>query len=188
MNVEEKRERLNSEGVRAKIEMDYVTVRQSISILLLRLIVLEVLAAVGIIVAYLVVINILNDINFMLFEIPIFLLLVLLKIGLTVFIVLQWIDEYYKISTEEIIHKRGLIFKQEETNKLIHLTSLEVEQGLWGRIFNYGTIKMYNWSTEKTILLYLIHNPKRYAGILRKRIPNVDEDRKVLREHFIEED
>lgn len=188
MNTDEKRERLTTDVEKTKIEMDYVTVRQSISMLLLRLIVAEILAAGGFVLSLLIVVRLVNEVDILSFGIPIFLVLVLTKIFLTVFIVLRWVEEYYKISSEEVVHKRGLIFKEENVNKISHLTSLEINQSFWGRVFNYGTIKMFNWATEKPVLLYLIHNPKKYAEILMEKIPEVDTDKKTLREHIFEED
>lgn len=103
-----------------------------------------------------------------------------------IFIIIQWLNQYYEITPKEIIFKRGFIFKKEERNTLDHLGSIEVDQGLLGRIFNFGTIKLFNWATEKNFPLYLIHNPMKYHFILQTLLPEADKKKKVFREHLIE--
>lgn len=174
------------------ITVTHVTIRQSISVLLLRLIVLELLISLGVIAFHTVILStgireVLGE-NITFFNIPIFITLVFLKILAMVFITFQWINEYYEINPHEIIHKRGLIFKKTERYKLKHLGSLRMEQGVLGRILNYGTIKLYNWTTEKGILLYLIHNPMKYHHILETILPEIDEEKQVIREHIFEEE
>jgi hypothetical protein len=49
-----------------------------------------------------------------LFNIPVFVLLVLGKSVLTFYAIMQWLCEYYEITPEFIYHRRGAIFKTEE--------------------------------------------------------------------------
>lgn len=176
-----------------KIIVTHVTIRQSIAVLLFRLVVLEIIAATGVVLFHSLIIStsiadIVHNVvpDFTLFNVPIFLLFVLLKTCLMIFIIIQWLNEYYEITPKEIIHKKGLLFKREEQNTLDHLGSLEIDQGLIGRIFNYGTIRLFNWATEKNIFLYLIHNPMKYHHILKTLLPESDKEKRVFREHIFE--
>jgi uncharacterized membrane protein YdbT with pleckstrin-like domain len=193
MNVPQKTGEYEKELKQGHIDLPYVTVRQSIAFLLLRLIVIEMLASfVVVVVNGFIISPLINDvIRSFLFQlnVPIlYIFLVILKIILAIYVVLQWVNEYYKITPKEIIHKKGFIFKKEERYKINHVAEISLEQGFFGRIFNYGTIKLYDWATDKTAYLYLIHNPVRYKNVLHRLIPEADEEKKVLREHIINEE
>lgn len=191
MNVPQKSGEYNKEIKLGYIDLPYVTVRQSIAFLLLRLIVIEILASLFVVVfnGFLVSSVTSDAVQPLLvrFNVPIYIFLVILKIILVIYVVLQWVNEYYRITPKEIIHKKGFIFKKEEKCKIYHVAEISLEQGLLGRIFNYGTIKAINWATDKTVYLYLIHNPVRYKNVLHRLIPEADEEKKVFREHIFEE-
>jgi hypothetical protein len=102
-----------------------------------------------------------------------------------VFVITQWVNEYYEITPKEVIHKTGFFLKKEEKHMLEHLGKLEIEQGLLGRIFNFGTLKLNNWALGKDAILYLIHNPMKYHYILETLLPNADEQKQILREHMV---
>jgi hypothetical protein len=181
---------LTTQGSERKIIITHVTIRQSIFFLVMKLITLEALAALGVIVfhALLFSASVRTNINgeLILFNVPLFVILVIAKTSLMIFIIIQWLDEYYEITTKEVIHRKGLIFKKEERHKLDHLGLLKIEQGLLGRIFNYGTLRLYNWALDKDVFLYLIHNPKKHHHILQSLLPTADEEKEIFREHLIE--
>ncbi len=193
MNVQEKILGVTPDGKERKIVVTHVTIRQSIVILLFRLVVLELLAAFGIIMFHTLVIStniaeIVENVNrdIVLFNAPLLFFLISLKTGVMIFVIIRWLNEYYEITPKEIIFRRGLFFKKEELNTLDHIGSIEIDQGLLGRIFNFGTIKLFNWASEKYFSLYLIHNPMKYHYILKTILPEVDKEKQVFREHLIE--
>ncbi|MBI2049459.1 PH domain-containing protein [Candidatus Roizmanbacteria bacterium] len=177
-------------GRERSIIVSHVTIRQSISFLLLRLITVEVITAIGVILFLIFLIS--TDIrervgnSIIVFNIPIFVFLVLAKIVLMVVVTLQWLNEYYEITAKEIIHRSGLIFKKEERYKLDHLGSLNMEQGVFGKILNYGTLSLFNWVLEKNVFLYLIHNPLKYYNILQNILPDTDRETDIFPKHITE--
>lgn len=189
MNVPQKTGEKEREITLGHIDLPYVTVRQSIALLLLRLVVIEILSSFIVVIfnGFLISSVTINTIQPLIvqFNVPIYIFLVILKIILVIYVVLQWVNEYYKITPKEIIHKKGFIFKKEEKYKIYHVAEISLEQGFFGKIFNCGTIKLFDWATDKTAYLYLIHNPVRYKNVLHKLIPEADEEKKVLREHII---
>lgn len=173
-----------------QIVVSHVTIRQSISFLVLRLLTIEAIAAMAIIAFHAILFNdvIRESIgeNIIVFNIPFFIILVALKTFFMIFVIVQWLNQYYEITTREVIYRKGLIFKKEERNKFEHIGSVELEQGMFGRVLNFGTIRLFNWATEKDVLLYLIHNPMKYQHILEDLVPEADRGKKVLREHILE--
>ncbi len=100
----------------------------------------------------------------------------------------RWLEEYYEISDHSIMHRKGFLFKKEEEISFKHIRAVKLEQGLLGRILNFGTIVLHDWDMRRDFILYQIHNPNRYKQVLVDLIPNVDVDKITLREHIIEPD
>jgi hypothetical protein len=172
------------------IPVTHVTIRQSISILLLKLVIVELCAA-GLLVAFHTIFFTTNILQQFIppsqaFNIPIFLVLVMTKTLIMFFIIFQWLDEFYEIKPKEIVYKRGFFFKHEEHHSLNHLVSLRVHQGVFGKLLNYGSLTMFNWATNAEFSLHLIHNPMKYVRILEYLMPEPDEEKEVVREHLFE--
>ena len=107
---------------------------------------------------------------------------------MSLYIIFDWLDTYYEITPTKIIKRGGTFFKKSEEYTYKHIMSVDVQQGFWGRILNYGTIHMYDRYIGKDVYLSLIHNPKRYFAILVSLIPNIDVKEEVIREHLLETD
>ncbi len=172
------------------ITVTHINVRQSISFLILKLLAIELIAAV-LILAYYVPISQSNTV-FNLFEIPLsfniilFVLLVLSKMYFSFLVIFQWLNEYYEISPTKIVHRNGLIFRHEDHYVFIHISSVNLEQNLFGRILNYGTIALYDRFDKKMKYLYLIHNPIKHFHIIESLLPQLDESQHKIREHIFE--
>jgi hypothetical protein len=172
-----------------RIYVNHVTIRQSIFFLLLKLLVLEVLAGTGLITFYTTILSprltaISNQ--FYNYVVPFLIIMVVIKIGIMVFVVIQWLEEYYEINVREVVHRRGLIFRREERFTLKHLGTITLIQGTLGSIFHYGTISLYDWVNGEHIHLYLIHNPRKYHKILQSIVPEADKEKRIFRQHVIE--
>lgn len=175
-----------------KIVITHVTIRQSIFFLVLKLLAIETLASVAIIVFHTLILRTdikqIVDKNILVFNIPLFVVLVIVKTFVMIFVILQWLNEYYEITTKDVVRRKGLLFQKEERYLIQHIGSVTLEQGVFGRIFNFGTLKLFNWTKEKNIYLYLIHNPTKYMNILETLLPEADREKKILREHIINPD
>ena len=51
-------------------------------------------------------------------------------------------DETISIYDNKVVQRSGIFSKHEHTNILTAILSVSVHQTFWGRIFNYGTIKI----------------------------------------------
>lgn len=184
---------LINEGEERKILVSHINIRQSISLLLLRLIVLELMAAALVIFSY----SFLAHTDFMervfgdksgIYNTIVFLIFTIGKMFLIMFVIMQWLNEYYEVNTEEIIHRRGVFFKAEERNRLDHLGLVGIDQGILGRLFNYGSLTLFNWTLEKHTSIYLIHNPIKYLKILQSLLPSVDQEKHLVGQQIVEDD
>lgn len=186
--TEKHRER--AEGI--QITFDHINIRRSISILLFKLVVVELVAAVLVVAFHGSMAAIETYQNaaepIFSFNVYVFSVLVLIKMAVAAYVILDWLDEYYEISATDISHKSGTIWKRHERVKLEHISSLKLEQGVFGKLFNYGTIRLNDWFRKRDYYLYQIHNPGKYEKTLARLLPDADHIRKTIREHVIEEE
>ena len=99
---------------------------------------------------------------------------------MTIYIVLLWINRYYEIYPNMIVHRSGIFLRKEEKHPLSQMRSVKIEQGFFGKIFGFGTINLYNWYLKTTTSLYLIHNPIKYFRIIESLIPKSEQEKDIF--------
>ena len=170
------------------IRLDHINIRVSISNMLWKLLFLEVISAIGLFSVHIFSTDARAIGGFVAIVGSyfgwFFAFLVLSKIILTVYIVLDWLNEYYEFDKDFIYHRRGIIWTSEQKYAISNIQSVKLEQGLWGKVFNAGNLRFYDAVVKKEFLIYMIHNPLRYFEILDKMLPKVDAEKEVIREHI----
>ena len=150
-----------------KILVTHINVRQSIVFLITKLIVLDILATIIALVFFSpLAIPLPTEVKTQIisYNIWYFGLLLFGKIFLTLFIVLEWLNEYYEITPTKIFHRRGLIWRREDAYAIIsgdkstRITAIGVQQGMLGRIFNFGTLFFYDRGVYKYYYMHYIHH------------------------------
>jgi hypothetical protein len=173
-----------------KIYVDHVTIRESIFFLLLKLLALEVVSDVFFIAFYSIVLlpKFTETISstYYSYVVPLFIVMAVIKMGMMLFVIIQWLEEYYEINPQDIVHKQGLIFRKEERYALKHLGTITLQQGALGSIFHYGTISLYDWVDGRHVYLYLIHNPRKYHKLLQRIVPEADKEKLIFRQHVVD--
>lgn len=175
-----------------KIHVTNINIRHSIFFLLLKLFLLDVIAAFMAIAffMFLTLPSLPSEIKlqFISYSEIYFVLLVSIKIFLTIYVVLQWLNEYYEIRPASVAHRRGIIWRKEEIFPIKQIRAVGIHQGMLGRIFQYGTLTLYDWWMEKYATMYLIHNPIKYLHVLETLLPGASQEKDIVRERFIEEE
>ncbi len=172
------------------IRISHVNIRTSIAFLLIKLLLLEAIAASAVILFFSVALSdFLTTMGITLpyLSIPVYVFFVLVKMLMTLYLVLQWLNEYYEVSTETVVHRKGVIFRYEFTFPLKHIRILRTEQTLWGKFFNYGNISLEDEYGAEKIFLYQIHNPVRYANILEDQLTDEIEVIRKVRGNILEQ-
>ena len=171
------------------ITVTHVNIRESISILLLKIITLDFMAAIFTILFFTVVsFNPSTSVNekILSYNVLFFVILGALKIGFTVYVILLWLKEYYEITPHAVIHKKGLIYRDSQRYELEYVRTIKVYQGLFGKLLNFGTIELHDIRRNRRVEMYLIHNPNRYVRILENLIEDPHEERHEIRRHIFE--
>lgn len=165
------------------ITLSHLNIRQSITILLAKLITIDVVVA-ALVIGFYWLLSLIGDY----FELDTwhtfifllgFILAGIFKISITVWVVLLWLNEYYEITPEYIYHKKGLIFRTTQEYRIDQVRRIEIKDSFLGEIFNFATITFFDIRLNKTIDFYLIHNPTRYINILKQIKPTIE----ILEDH-----
>lgn len=172
-----------------KITLTHLNIRQSIAVLLTKLIFIDCLLSVTVVGFYFIlvqgdqIISALSS-NASLF-LGVFFGLGITKVFLTMYIVLSWLNEYYEITPENIIHKKGIIFTKTEQYALDKIRTMDIQDNLIGELCNFATITLYDIRLNKYLDMYLIHNPQRYTAILKALRPHIEMRKDHIRLPFI---
>lgn len=160
------------------ITLTHLNIRQSVSILVIKLIFSELLVALIFLGSYLFIIEgdryvayIGENVQFIMALIG---LVVLIKALYTSYLVLQWLNEYYEMTPEFIAHKYGIIFKKADHYRFVHIRRMIVNDSLLGELMNFGTITFYDTRLNKYLDMYMIHNARRYAKIIKEIKPDIE--------------
>lgn len=172
------------------ISVTHINVRQSISFLIIRLSAIEVINALIILFLYFPLSQTNSIFNFIQipqgFHIGLFIVLTLFKMFISFFVIFQWLNDYYEIAPNKVVHRSGFIFKKEDQYAFTHISSIGLKQSLLGKILNYGTLELYDRFDKKHKYLYLIHNPMRHFHIIEALLPYRDESQQKVRERILE--
>lgn len=103
--------------------------------------------------------------------------------GTLLFAVLNWSKTVYILEPKHIITKTGIFFTAEERYNMQAMQTIEVKQGLPGKILNYGTIRLYNPELEKQITLSNISNPYAEANFIKESCPSVNLVHGIAKNH-----
>ncbi len=110
------------------------------------------------------------------------------KFILNMFVITAWINEYYEITPTKLIHRRGFIFKHEDSFQYTNIRKIMLQQGFIGKFLNYGSIEFLDYADKHYYTLYFIHNPLRYYRLLNDIVPNHDNVSNTIRQKIIETD
>ena len=105
------------------------------------------------------------------------LLFTLLEILVTAYFFLQWNYNYYILRTKEVIYMTGIIVKQKRSYALDNVQSVSSRQGIFGVLFNFGTITIFSPALKSELQLTEIPNPN--AVTMKIKQMNMDQDNKM---------
>ncbi len=92
--------------------------------------------------------------------------------GLVLYITLDWIMNYYILDRKDLVTKFGILFTREVSYDLGGLESMEITQGLFGKLFNFGTLTLSNPVLDRKLKLRSIPEPYAEAQFIHRMHPN----------------
>ncbi len=152
----------------------YFEIRQSLMVLFARLLLTEIIITIGYVLAkwgylYAVGENAINSVDNTTW---IYILFQLINLTTIMIVVVLWAFHFYRISQETISRYKGYINKKTDIITMRTISSVKMSQGLMGRIFGFGTIRVECMFSKQVIFLKNINKPHFY----RKAIQNMISD------------
>ena len=150
-------------------------VRQSIFILIIRLILGEAFIGLLFFLVRFPVITNTEPLNFYYLSGIAYALVVaaiqIANIIIILYINLTWLRTTYTVRQKDIIVHRGIIHVTEVEYSTERIETVNVDQGIIGRIFNYGSVRVFNPVLKEDVVLENIPSPYLYAAVIANHQP-----------------
>jgi uncharacterized membrane protein YdbT with pleckstrin-like domain len=147
-----------------------IIIRKSMAVMFLRLIAIEVL--LGLIYLLLRYVFILSDIHlettFALNTLSLIkpIIFSIIEIGLSGFVFLHWVNNYYALNAHELIYFNGIIIKKEVSYAIKNVQTVSFEQGIVGRLFKFGSVKIFSPALQHELFLTEVPNPHKIVDLV----------------------
>lgn len=105
----------------------------------------------------------------------IFITVNILKIICMLITACEWVATRYELREGEIRFKYGMIFTNEKIYLCTYTQEVICSQSFLGRIFNYGTIEIFNPVIKEVIYIDSVPNPHKYVEIIKSTLPRQNE-------------
>jgi membrane protein YdbS with pleckstrin-like domain len=98
-------------------------------------------------------------------------ILSMVEMVVIIIMVLRWFNYNCEIRKDDIVQKKGVISSRESVDSFRNFTAVAVHQGIFGRIFNYGTIRLFNPALDHSITIKNVSSPTKYQNLIAERLP-----------------
>lgn len=85
-----------------------------------------------------------------------------------IWMVLTWAQTMFIIRPKEIVIHRGIWRITENAYSTERIEEVDVDQSFLGRLFNYGTLRVYNPMLKMDLILPNIPDPHTYAEVVKR--------------------
>lgn len=157
--------------------MPYKLLRQSHLVLAARLIGLDIIITIlylffrtSITLLEFLHISVTNFYGVSFVDIIYFTISTLAELTLGTWIVLSWANEEWEIKERVIYHRRGFLHMKEDVYSLKQIGSTTLNQDLLGKLFNYGTIRIFSPLLKQDYYLMNIQNPRQIVKMLEDEV------------------
>jgi uncharacterized membrane protein YdbT with pleckstrin-like domain len=167
-------------------ELPPIVIKKSISLFVLRVITLELVFELiylswrGLIhllpfsLENLVMVNALSIIFFLV-------LVTIIQNAVLIFITLNWINNYYEIRSDEIVHITGIFSKTEKAYPYRDIQAVTIHQGFFGRLFNYGSVQLYIPTLGYDLDFNEISSPAKFVELIKNVNPKIEGGKYIFR-------
>lgn len=172
--VKEKETILPSTKVEKKVP--FAILRRSIFYLIITLIAIELffdLLFLGLRFALMIVVlpsDIAKTVTYLSFSV--FSSYSVLKAIFMLYLAIRWVTTRYELYDGEVRFKHGIVLKQEKIYMCTYTQEVVTSQGFLGRIFNFGTIELYNPVLKESVYIDSIPNPTKYTEMIKNGLPD----------------
>ncbi len=91
---------------------------------------------------------------------------------------IRWHNHYYIVKEDRILTNRGVFLKHQWVFAIRNIESIDLEQGFFGRIFNFGTLYFHAPTLNKKISMWGISSPRRKEMVIERLLPATQDIRR----------
>jgi len=146
-----------------------VTLRQSLVLVIIQVVVLELLISALTFVLKVPIIS--GMISSMMLYATITVFMQIMNVAFIILIMLRWANLEYVLDNGSLIIRRGVLHKREKTYALDNVETVEIEQDVLGRILGYGSIHVYSPLFQEHVYVHGITNPQKFASEIKQYVP-----------------
>lgn len=109
-----------------------------------------------------------------------FLAIALLQVLAVVALILRWFFETYEIHKDDVIHRRGILFRNEEAYPYNNIQRMVCNQSPLGRIYHYGQVKMFVPTLGRDIVFEEVPHPHHFLQTVKHVMPYPDKQKFIV--------
>lgn len=87
---------------------------------------------------------------------------------LLVYLIFKWMNKYYIINLKEVTIHEGLFKKRQASYSLATVDHIILNQGIFARLLNFGTIRLFDSANQQHINIVGIADPANYLQTITK--------------------
>lgn len=95
-------------------------------------------------------------------------LIIISSLIMAVYALYAWRNHRYVITKNGIKHRSGVLSYSEYDYSCTNIETIELEQDFWGKVFHFGTIKLYDPALQNQFYLADIGQPKKNMDLLKR--------------------
>lgn len=97
----------------------------------------------------------------------------ILNIYILLVAILTWINKQYIFNPKEVIIKTGVLSTKSTTYEIANLQSMSISQNVIQKLFNFGSIKLFNPVLKEEIYISDISDPHKFGEIIQQYQPEM---------------
>ncbi|MBP7774467.1 PH domain-containing protein [Candidatus Woesebacteria bacterium] len=113
----------------------------------------------------------------------IYLIIQIINVSILVFLILNWYNRTYIFRGKDLLFRWGILSTTDKIFQFDNVEKVTIRQNLLGRIFNYGTIDIYNPLIKEDAYMVSIPNPKHYADVIQGVVPKSNDSVIIPQRH-----
>ena len=110
-----------------------------------------------------------------------FFLLLLISSSFIVYMTIRWLTDIIVIDGKRIVARSGILLSKEDIYAFVAIPTIDVIQSSFGKILNYGAIKITRLSNEGDPIFFSdMPNPEHIVKVLEENINSQNEGEPIL--------
>jgi uncharacterized membrane protein YdbT with pleckstrin-like domain len=109
-----------------------------------------------------------------------FLFILAVQFTVLIYVYLEWFNETYEIHEEDLVHRRGILFRREKAYPFNNMQTIACHQSPLGRIYHYGEVRIFIPTLGDELQFQHVPHPHHFIHTVRHVLPYPDRNRFIV--------